>query len=138
MFTVGEQKQIDDWFKQIGNTGENDGLAKLLVTGWVRTESGRGTGKKLGKMTLGSAPKAIPPTLTVFVQNPLVESEQLQLPEDMDVAIGHVPAACHSTIEQDCRRSAKQAGSSELPKTNIGDSRFLTRMQIEKFLEQRK
>jgi hypothetical protein len=138
MFTIGDQKQIDDWFKQLGNTDGNDDLTKALVKGLVLTKPDRGTEKKFGKMTFASAPTAIPPTLTIFVQNPLVELEQLKISAGIDVSMGKVPVSFHVVKEKDGSASMKRAGGPESPKTKVGDASSVTRARIKQFLDQRK
>jgi hypothetical protein len=137
MFTIGDQKQIDDWYSQLGNTGGSDDLTKALVKGVVLTKPNRGTEKKFGKMTFDNVPTAIPPTLTIFVQNPLVELEQLKIPAGMDVFVGQLPVGFHVVKERKGSTSKKRTGGPEMPKTKIGDASFVTRARIERFLEQR-
>ena len=79
LFTIGDQKQIDDWFKQLEDSDDNHDLVTTLVKGVVVPTPDRRTEKQFGKMTFAFAPTAIPPTLTVFVQNPLVDLEQLMV-----------------------------------------------------------
>ena len=137
MFTIGDQKQIDDWYKELGNTDGNDDLTKALAKGLVLEKPRRGVDKKFGKMTFARVPTAIPPTLTIFVQNPLVELEQLKIPAGIDVFVGQVPVGFHGGKENEGSASMKRAGVSETLKTKVGDASSVTRARIERFLEQR-
>ena len=65
----------------------------------------RRTVKQFGKMPFARVPTAIPPTLTIFVQNPLVELEQLKIPAGIDVFVGQVPVGFKGSRKTKARRA---------------------------------
>lgn len=137
LFTIGNQKQIDDWFKQLEDCDDSHDLVTTLVKGVVVPTPDRRTVKQFGKMTFARVPTAIPPTLTIFVQNPLVELEQLKIPAGIDVFVGQVPVGFYGVKENEGSASMKRADVSETPKTKVCDASSVTRARIERFLEQR-
>jgi hypothetical protein len=69
IFSIGDQAQIDFWFKRAR--------------------------KPFGPFEFTAAPEAVPPTLTIFVQNESVKLEKLKIPDGIDVSIGYVPTGFH-------------------------------------------
>ncbi len=77
IFSIGDQSRIDQWFVHVR--------------------------KPFGKMEFLAAPVAVPPTLTIFVQNELVQLEELTIPKGILVTRGYVPTVFHrwnTTIER--------------------------------------
>ncbi len=58
IFSIGDQTRIDEWFKRVR--------------------------KPFGVMEFTATPEAVPPTLTIFVQNTVVNLGELKIPEDID------------------------------------------------------
>lgn len=69
IFSVGNQARIDQWYERVR--------------------------KPFGVIEFTAAPVAIPPTLTIFVQNERVKLEELKIPEGIDVSMGYVPTVFH-------------------------------------------
>lgn len=69
IFSLGDQKRIDQWY------------------GTVR--------KPFGQMEFLAAPVAVPPTLTIFVQNEAIDLDKLEIPEGITVEAGCTPGAFH-------------------------------------------
>lgn len=69
IFSVGNQAQIDRWYERVR--------------------------KPFGVIEFTAAPVAIPPTLTIFVQNERVKLDELKIPEGISVSAGYVPTVFH-------------------------------------------
>lgn len=77
VFSIGDQARIDEWFKSVR--------------------------KPFGVMEFTATPEAVPPTLTIFVQNEVVNLDELTIPAGIDVLAGYVPTVFHksnTTLEQ--------------------------------------
>ena len=82
IFSIGDQKRIDEWY------------------GRVR--------KPFGVMEFLDTPVAVPPTLTLFVQNPKVKLSELKIPDNITVEQGYVPTVFHKSNTKRERDAAKQ------------------------------
>jgi hypothetical protein len=71
IFSIGDQARIDAWYKQVQ--------------------------KPFGVLEFTRPPVAIPPTLTIFVQNKLVNLEELKIPKGIGVSMGYVPTVFHKS-----------------------------------------
>ncbi|HEY3969472.1 MAG TPA: hypothetical protein VGM05_33270 [Planctomycetaceae bacterium] len=69
IFSVGDQARIDEWYRQVR--------------------------KPFGVMEFTAAPVAVPPTLTIFVQNDLVNLDHIKVPKGIVVTSGYVPTVFH-------------------------------------------
>ena len=69
IFSVGNQAQIDRWYERVR--------------------------KPFGVIEFTAAPVAIPPTLTIFVQNERVKLDELKIPEEISVSAGDIPTVFH-------------------------------------------
>jgi len=143
IFSIGNQKYIDEWYKQLGVAIDKHDFSAGLVEGVVASISVR-SARRFGKMTFLSAPIAIPPTLTVFVQNELVELNELKIPAGMDVCVGNVPSVFHDasataegTVEV-VARMPDTPGTQDAAKSVVKQPVSATQMQIERFLNERK
>ena len=77
IFSIGDQSRIDEWYKHVR--------------------------KPFGVMEFTATPVAVPPTLTIFVQNEVVDLDKLKIPEGIAVSSGYVPTVFHrsnTTIEK--------------------------------------
>ncbi|PHR96631.1 MAG: hypothetical protein COA78_28590 [Blastopirellula sp.] len=115
VFTIGDQSRIDQWYKQVR--------------------------KPFGVMEFTAAPVAIPPTLTLFVQNESVELDKLEIPETISVSAGYVPTVFHrsnTTLEKAQIEAAKKPNAKPAKKQKklaAADQKVAD--QIAKFMEQR-
>lgn len=75
IFSIGDQSQIDEWYKRVR--------------------------KPFGVMEFTAAPIAVPPTLTIFVQNPVVNLDELKIPAGITVTMGAVPTVFHKFNTKD-------------------------------------
>ena len=65
IFSIGDQKRMDEWYARVR--------------------------KPFGLIEFVACPAAVPPTLTLFVANPLIDLEKLRIPEGVTVEMGNVP-----------------------------------------------
>lgn len=118
IFSIGDQSVIDQWYQQVR--------------------------KPFGKIEFTAAPVAVPPTLTIFVQNESVKLDDLKIPEGIDVSMGYVPALFHKSNmkleEQSEKEGADQDGDrkSERFKEGLDETSLATVRKSESFLESRK
>lgn len=71
VYSQGNQERINQWYKQLG-------------------------GRKFGVMEFMACPVAVPPTITLFVQNDAVELDKLVIPAAVKhVTQGYLPGAFH-------------------------------------------
>jgi hypothetical protein len=116
IFSIGDQSRIDKWYKRVR--------------------------KPFGNMEFTAAPIAVPPTLTIFVQNESVKLDDLRIPEGIELASGYVPTVFHrfnTTIEQkreeDAARQKKaNAGPSQV-KEKLDSASQAAANAIETFLK---
>ncbi|RLS53218.1 MAG: hypothetical protein DWH91_14915 [Planctomycetota bacterium] len=82
IFSIGNQDQIDAWYKRVR--------------------------KPFGMLEFTAAPVAVPPTLTIFAQNPRIELEKLVIPHAITVTSGEIPMVFHrSNTKQESQKSVK-------------------------------
>ena len=65
-------------------------------------------------MEFTATPVAVPPKLTIFVQNQSVNLDQLEIPKDIGVTRGYVPTRFHKSnivIEQQREKEAAAGDS---------------------------
>ncbi len=92
IFSLGNQAQIDEWYKRVR--------------------------KPFGVMEFTAAPIAVPPTLTIFVQNKAVHLEELKIPEGVIVTSGYVPTLFHKfNTKDEEKRKAEAARKPVLAET---------------------
>jgi hypothetical protein len=90
IFSVGDQGRVDEWYKNVR--------------------------KPFGKMEFFAAPVAVPPTLTIFVQNKAVDLDKLTVPKGITVLSGNVPGIFHRFNTTD--EAMRTAGPSASEKLN--------------------
>lgn len=115
VFSIGDQARIDEWFKHVR--------------------------KPFGVMEFTATPVAVPPTLTIFVQNDSVNLDELEIPEGIEVSVGYVPTVFHksnTTIELQREKEAANTSSSELLREKLDDGSLAAVEKIETFLESKK
>lgn len=118
IFSIGDQARIDEWFKRVR--------------------------KPFGQMEFTATPEAVPPTLTIFVQNESIELDKLEIPDGIDVSVGYVPTVFHksnTTIEQEREKAAADRDEEhelDLLKQKLDDSSLAAMKKIEAFLDSRK
>ena len=94
VFSIGDQSRIDQWFKHVR--------------------------KPFGVMEFTATPVAVPPTLTLLVQNQVVELAQLKIPESISVSAGYAPTVFHrsnTTLEKAQLEAAKNPNAKSAKKT---------------------
>ncbi|MEX2186296.1 MAG: hypothetical protein WD875_05865 [Pirellulales bacterium] len=115
IFSVGDQSRIDAWFKHVR--------------------------KPFGVMEFTATPVAVPPTLTIFVQNEVVDLDRLEIPKDIDVSSGYVPTVFHksnTTIEKQREKAAAKRDAKrekELRLQQLDDASRKVAKKIDEFLE---
>ena len=117
IFSIGDQAVINQWY------------------GRVR--------KPFGVMEFTAAPVAVPPTLTIFVQNTAVNLIDLKIPDGIEVIAGYVPTVFHrsNTVrEKQAEEQAKQVADPNRaplpqPKLPPGDQAAIDQIRV--FLKSR-
>ena len=112
IFSIGDQSQIDEWYKHVR--------------------------KPFGVMEFLSAPVAVPPTLTIFVQNRVVDLEKLKVPKGVSISVGYVPTVFHrsnTTNERDREKKAAAQPKPERPQLDAQSQKAAD--SIEAFLKAR-
>ncbi len=117
IFSIGDQVRIDKWFKHVR--------------------------KPFGVMEFTATPEAVPPTLTIFVQNESVRLDELTVPNGIEVTLGYAPAVFHksnTTFEQQREEAGHRDVARELKtlKQNLDGSALKAIHRIEAFLNSRK
>ncbi len=115
IFSIGDQARIDEWFKRVR--------------------------KPFGVMEFTATPEAVPPTLTIFVQNKVVKLDELIIPEDIDVLAGYVPIVFHkfnTTVEQQKENEEANTSASKSLREKLDDDSLAAVEKIETFLESQK
>lgn len=117
IFSIGNQSRIDQWYEQLR--------------------------QPFGTMEFTAAPVAVPPTLTIFVQNEAVTLKDLNIPEGIDVSAGYVPTVFHKSntkLEQQKEKGGLSQAILPKPETleqNLDDASLAAWKEIEQFLESR-
>lgn len=71
MFSIGDQTRLDQWYAHVR--------------------------RPFGQIEFEACPVAVPPTLTIFVQNPVIELERLNIPKEILVLEGYIPSGFHKS-----------------------------------------
>ncbi|MBC7819142.1 MAG: hypothetical protein IAG10_19810 [Planctomycetaceae bacterium] len=112
VFSLGDQAQIDEWYKRVR--------------------------KPFGKMEFTAAPIAVPPTLTIFVQNKAVNLEQLKIPNGIAVTSGYVPTVFHQFNTKDEQKRKEEATRKPAPNEKLDPAAQAAADKIEAFLKMQK
>jgi len=83
IFSIGDQARIDEWYKHVR--------------------------KPFGVMEFTAAPVAVPPTLTLFIQNKSVNLDELKIPKEITVTSGYVPTVFHRFNTKDEKKREEAA-----------------------------
>jgi len=111
IFSIGDQEQIDRWYEQVR--------------------------KPFGKMEFTEAPVAVPPTLTIFVQNTIVKLDDLKIPPNIAVSRGYVPTVFHrSNVKRKLEVNSETAAQITTEKLDSDSQAAVD--QIAAFLKRRK
>ncbi len=111
LLSCGDQNRMNEWYAQLG-------------------------GRKFGVMEFERCPVAVPPTLTIFVQNKAIDLEALRIPGKIRVSAGHVPGAFHIS---NLKPSEKPAPPGKVLKAEDVDAATRTALEaIDKFLARRR
>ena len=118
IFSIGDQSSIDEWYKSLR--------------------------QPFGAMEFTAAPIAVPPTLTIFVQNESINLDQLKIPEGIQVASGYVPTVFHrfnttseKRREEEAERKSTEKGQSQSVEELDPQSEAAS-IRIKSFLEKHK
>ncbi len=109
IFSLGNQAQIDEWYKRVR--------------------------KPFGKMEFTAAPIAVPPTLTIFVQNKSVHLEELKIPARVIVTSGYVPTVFHKFNTKDEEKRNAEAARKSAPAETLDPAAQAAADKIEAFLK---
>jgi len=100
VFTIGDQLLIDLWYKRVK--------------------------KPFGKIEFLAAPVAVHPTLTIFVQNDLIDLQEITIPDGVAVSAGYVPNMFHrwnTRSEKERETKGANAPKRQMPKLDAGVQR---------------
>lgn len=117
IFSIGDQARIDQWYKNVR--------------------------KPFGVMEFTAAPVAVPPTLTVFVQNESVKLKELKIPKGISVSMGNIPTLFHRSNTKTEKERQKETSNqnveriSEKQLKELDDPSRKAVQEIEVFLESR-
>lgn len=112
IFSLGNQARIDEWYKRVR--------------------------KPFGAMEFTAAPVAVPPTLTIFVQNKAVNLEELKIPEGIIVTSGYVPTVFHKFNTKDEDQRKAEAARKPTPTEKLDPPAQAAADKIEAFLKKQK
>ena len=116
IFSIGDQARIDDWYQHVR--------------------------KPFGLMRFTAAPVAVPPTLTIFVQNRSVKLDELNIPTSIELSMGNVPTVFHksnTTMEAEQLKTKDESRSdTDLPTEKLDQGSLASQKQIEAFLKSKK
>jgi hypothetical protein len=85
IFSLGDQARIDEWYNHVR--------------------------KPFGVMEFLDTPVAVPPTLTLFVQNDAIDLDQLKIPDGITVEAGYVPTVFHRANTKQEKERQEQAAA---------------------------
>ena len=112
IFSIGNQSQIDEWYKHVR--------------------------KPFGVMEFLAAPIAVPPTITVFVQNGLIDLDKLSIPKGINVESGYVPGVFYrfnTKQEKEKEDAAAKGEAGRKPKVELDPDSQVTADRIDAFLK---
>lgn len=118
MFSLGHQPTIDQWFER--------------------------TRKPFGVLEFTGTPVAVPPTLTLFVQNEAIDLQKLKIPDGISITIGYVPTLFHdskTTLEEAIKSEDAQSLEDQklkMMKQNLDEPGLVALEKIEAYLKARK
>ena len=141
IFSIGDQSLIANWFKHLEEPVPQSGSVESLLAGIPRANQ---TERTFGQMKFVAVPTAVPPTLTIFVQNESVLLEDLKIPKGVEVAVGYVPTVFHKSNTVREQQQEKAATNQDMPdnletlKKKVDDSSSAALDRIEQYLKTRK
>ncbi|MCA9053617.1 MAG: hypothetical protein KDA75_07255 [Planctomycetaceae bacterium] len=116
IFSIGDQSAVDQWYAHVRNP--------------------------FGVIEFTDTPVAVPPTLTIFVQNEAVNLLDLKVPDSIEVLAGYVPTVFHrsNTVQEQEAEKSRQAAEKEnvpppLPNLPPGDQAAIDKIRL--FLKSR-
>lgn len=111
MFSIGNQHQINEWYKHVR--------------------------KPFGMLEFTAAPVAVPPTLTIFVQNPNIDLDRLVIPSAISVTAREIPMVFHrSNTKLESQQSVETPPTPPLPQP-LSSEEQAAADRIAAFLKQR-
>lgn len=109
MFSIGDQERIERWYSRL-------------------------PGGTFGKMQFERMPVAVPPTLTLFVQNPAVDLDRLEIPAHVEVSTGNVPTVFDEWNLKETRadqdRAAPKGSDPDLQRASGDIQKFLAKRRL--------
>lgn len=117
VFSFGNQQDLDQWYD-----------------GFIKPKGG-----KFGQMEFEKAPIAVPPTLTIFVGNEVVDVKQLRIPAGVHVSIGYLPRLWHESnlIEPKPKKPEAQPDLAPAEEDKLSDKERTALKAIRSFLKAR-
>lgn len=90
MFSIGDQTRLDQWYAHVR--------------------------KPFGVMEFEACPIAVPPTLTLFVQNPIIDLQRIVIPKELRVLEGYIPSGFHKSNTKQEREARERPAAVPLAK----------------------
>jgi hypothetical protein len=117
VFSLGNQQELELWYDN-----------------FIKPMNGR-----FGQMEFEKTPVAVPPTLTIFVGNEVVDLKKLRIPQGVHISIGDLPTLWHESnlIERKPKKSevdvaaAEEAKLSEKERTALAAIRSFLKARTE-------
>ena len=114
VFSIGDQQRVNEWYRRLG-------------------------GRKFGVIEFEAAPVAVPPTLTIFVQNESIDVNRLEIPADIEVSAGYCPRPFHKWNTLKERADAEARKTSDELAISADDPEARKALEaIYEFLDRRK
>lgn len=142
IFSMGDQSLIADWFKHLEEPIAPSGSIESLLAGTGIPKANQPE-RTFGQMKFVAAPTAVPPTLTIFVQNEAVLLEDLKIPKGVEVTAGEVPTVFHQSNTVREQQQEKAATNQKMPdnletlKKKVDGASSAALDQIEQYLKTR-
>jgi len=110
IFSIGDQARIDQWYQRVR--------------------------KPFGVMEFLAAPVAVPPTLTIFVQNEAIDLDALKIPDGITVEGGYVPTVFHR-FNTKHERDQEEARAKAQPSVELDSASQEVLERVEAFVNRR-
>ncbi len=112
MFSIGDQTRMDQWYANVR--------------------------KPFGVIEFEDCPVAVPPTLTLFVQNPVIDLSKLKIPAGVTVAEGYLPTVFHQPNTKQDREQREKSQPPPMKGQPLPPDVQKAHERIQAFIEKRK
>ncbi len=112
MFSIGDQTRMDQWYAHVR--------------------------KPFGQIEFEACPVAVPPTLTLFVQHPVIDLSKLKIPAGVTVAEGYLPTVFHQPNTKQDREQREKSQPPPMKGQPLPPDVQKAHERIQAFIEKRK